>query len=171
MKTFRKILSGLLVLCLLLGTSLPVMAADDTTIIRQLLNYYRHYQSAANTDIDRLLGDLRERSPEKAQRWQRIMDDWQWVNGELDLRSGDLPDHLPDDDSLCIVVLGYGLEKNGDMKPELLERLEVALKSAEKYLESYVLCTGGETANVPGIAGLLGALLQLRQGVFLYRIL
>lgn len=147
MKTFRKILSGLLVLCLLLGTSLPVMAADDTTIIRQLLNYYRHYQSAANTDIDRLLGDLRERSPEKAQRWQRIMDDWQWVNGELDLRSGDLPDHLPDDDSLCIVVLGYQLTPTGKMSKELVGRMEVALDAAKKYPNAYILMTGGATGS------------------------
>ena len=147
MKSFRRIITGILVLCLLLGASLSVQAADDTTIIRQLLNYYRYYQSAANTDIDRLLGDLREQSPEKAQRWQTILDDWRWVNGELDLRSGELPDGLPEDDSLCIVVLGYQLTSSGKMKSELVGRMEIALEAAQKYPNSFILLTGGATAS------------------------
>jgi hypothetical protein len=56
------------------------------------------------------------------------------------------------------VVLGFGLNSDGSMKQELLDRLEVALKSAEKYPEAYVLCTGGETARKKGIseAGQMG---------------
>lgn len=147
MNTFRKIISGLLALCLLLLSPAPALAASDTTIIRQLLNYYRYYQSAANTDIDRLLGDLREQSPEKARRWQTILDDWRWVNGELDLRSGVLPDGLPEDDSLCIVVLGYQLTPTGKMSSELVGRMEVALDAAQKYPNAYILLTGGVTGS------------------------
>ena len=49
---------------------------------------------------------------------------------------------------------------------ELLDRLEVALASAQKYPQAYVLCTGGETSYVPGIseAGEMCAWLK-QQGV------
>ena len=142
----RRILSFLLALSLLWGLPIPARAADETEIICQLITYFRHHQEAAQTDIYRLLQELEAISPEKAQRWQAIMDSWLWTETELNLRSSLLPEGLPDDNSLCIVVLGYELSPLGQMQPELRGRVEVALNAARQYPNAYIMVTGGATA-------------------------
>src|SRR5699024_9003394 len=57
------------------------------------------------------------------------------------------PDGLPKDDTHAFIVLGYALKENGEMEDELIGRLKVALNSAEKYPNSYVLVTGGVEKN------------------------
>jgi hypothetical protein len=79
--------------------------------------------------------------------WRGIMEDWRWSNEEMAVCRDVLPDGLPQDDSLCIVILGYGLRDNGSMKEELIDRLVVGLASALKYPNAYVCVTGGPTAN------------------------
>ena len=69
------------------------------------------------------------------------------IEGDLKLNYGVLPDGLPDTDELCIVALGFQLEPDGSMRPELIERLNVVLESARKYPNSYIVCTGGGTAS------------------------
>ena len=58
----------------------------------------------------------------------------------------ELPDGLPEDDTLCLVVLGFQLNPDGSMRDELIERLNVALAAAEKYSNALIVCTGGGTA-------------------------
>ena len=58
----------------------------------------------------------------------------------------DLPDNLPEDDSLCLVGLGFQLNPDGTMREELIERLKVMLSAAEKYPRALIICTGGGTA-------------------------
>ena len=147
MKIRRLLFAGLLCFSLLLGVLSPVQAAAEAPIVRQLINYFRYHQEAAETDIRRLLQDLEEISPEKADCWTAIMEDWLWTETDLDLRSGVLPEDLPDDDSLCIVVLGYQLSSDGKMKAELVGRMEVALKAAQQYPNAYIIVTGGATAS------------------------
>ena len=147
MKIQKKLVSLLLILAVVLGMALPARAADEATITRQLINYFRHYQEGATTDIYRLLQELEDISPDKATRWTAIMEDWLWTETELDLRSSILPDDLPEDDSLCIVVLGYQLSSSGKMKAELVDRMEVALKAAQQYPNAYIIVTGGATAS------------------------
>ena len=86
---------------------------------------------------------LAAEDPELAEKWGRIMDVWETdvpVNPEL-------PDGLPEDDSLCLVVLGYQLNPDGTMRKELVQRLKVALAAAEKYPNAMIACTGGPTAT------------------------
>ncbi len=157
------------ILCaLLLCGAVSAKGAEVTAqgCIRKMIAYYFHYRDQAAGEIEHQLAVLDELDPKQGAIWQDIMDQWAWANEEMEVSLDVLPDGLPADDSLCIVVLGYGLEKDGGMKPELVERLQVALSSAEKYPEAYVLCTGGETARVPGVteAGQMGQWL-LRQGL------
>lgn len=160
-----------IVLCivLLFTLAVSVRAAElDSTqsIIRDLISYYFHYREQAAEEIDNQLQTLSSLDPKQGEIWREIMESWSWINEEMTVHTGVLPDGLPTDDSLCIVVLGYGLNEDGSMKQELLDRLEVALISAQKYPQAYVLCTGGETSYVPGIseAGKMCAWLQ-QQGV------
>ena len=45
------------------------------------------------------------------------------------------------------MALGYRLNPNGSMRDELKERLRVVEKSAKKYPNAWVVCTGGGTAS------------------------
>ena len=60
--------------------------------------------------------------------------------------NGALPEGLPEDDSLCIVALGFQLNPDGSMSSELVGRCELALACAEKYPEAMIAVTGGGTA-------------------------
>ena len=72
-----------------------------------------------------------------------------WTSPELGdpLHYDVLPDGLPDTNEFCIVVLGFKLNDDGTMQDELIQRLTVALNSANKYkniiymyLENMTLC-------------------------------
>ncbi len=144
----RKILS--FTCCLLLIFSLAIPAAAESNaedLIFQMITYYRYYQDNAAMEIDRLTEELAKTDPAKAQAWRNIMDYWSYVDNSLEVTMDVLPDGLPEDDSLCIVVLGYALNSDGSMRSELVGRLKVALASAEKYPNAYILCTGGGTAS------------------------
>lgn len=145
----KKSLSLMLALLLLLSMPLTVHGAEQNAddYIEQLICYYQYHQEDARLDLDILLEQLAAANPIAAWKWQKIMDHWTWVNTEMDIDPEVLPDGLPQDDSLCIVVLGFALRKDGSMQKELVGRLETALASAEKYPNAYIAVTGGGTAR------------------------
>lgn len=147
--TLRKRLAVLmLVPVLLMSLALPVRAADDTdSLLCKLINYFQYYQDAARTDYDLILEEIAQQDPALAQCWSGIMDFWIWLNRDMEVHTGVLPDDLPEDDSLCIVVMGYYLHSDGRIRDQLRARLEVTLASAQKYPNAYILCTGGGTAS------------------------
>ena len=147
MKNVRKLTCLILSVLLLACAAQPVAAADSRTCIRQMINYYRCYESEAQTDIDRLTEELAGSDPELAEKWGKVMAYWDWVNTEMEVGENCLPDGLPEDDSLGIVVLGYELAADGSIKPQLEGRLEAALRSLEKYPNAFIICTGGGTAK------------------------
>ena len=108
---------------------------------------------------EELLEELEALDPVQGELWSRIVEYWHFANEEMEVYEDALPDDLPDDDSLCIVVLGFELNDDGSMQDELLGRLETALSCAEQYPNAYVVCTGGGTAkDNPDVteAGLMG---------------
>lgn len=145
----RKIAAGLLSLVLIVSLVLPARATQEKpqTYIRKILNYYLHYQQAAETDIRALLEQLAQVDPSEANTWEKIVKQWAWIDQQMQVEADILPDGLPEDDSLCIVIMGYCLNSDGSMQRELIRRLEVALRSAQKYPNAYVLCTGGATSG------------------------
>lgn len=172
MTFLRKLL--IFALCVLLLLPMAAFAATETeqAIVRDLIAYYFHYRQEAAEEIDNQLQTLSSLNPREGELWRQVMERWHWINEEMTVNPECLPDGLPEDDSLCIVVLGYGLKDNGEMKPELISRLETALYCADQYPESYVLCTGGETAYIPGIseAGQMGKWL-LKNGLEEHRLI
>ena len=150
MNTARKWLAVIFALALILsmaGTVFATQSENATNLIRQMINYYLHYQESATTDIDCLVYEMSERNPAKAETWASIMEYWSYVNTDMTLHPDVLPDGLPQDETLCIVVMGYALASDGSMKQELVGRLETALASAQKYPKAYIACTGGGTAK------------------------
>lgn len=139
----------ILALIITLGVHLPVRAASSGAddIIRQLLLYYAHHQENAQTDILRLLDQLEAIDPEQAEDWRMIMDSWHLACSSLTVHSEVLPEGLPQDDTMCIVVMGFALNYNGTMSLELQGRLNTALACAEQYPNAFILCAGGGTAG------------------------
>ncbi len=79
------------------------------------------------------------------QAMQELFSYWDAVN-ENDFVNSEIPEGLPDDDSLCIVILGYSLSPYGEVRDELMTRLDAGIEVAKEYPNAYILVTGGGTA-------------------------
>lgn len=146
----NRFLALILVALLLLSCTVTARAADrDATkpIILKILTYYMTYQEQARTDIEYLLAELEAIDPAQADTWREILHCWYHTYHSMPVCTDVLPDGLPQDDSLCIVVLGFALNGDGSIKPELEGRLEVALRSAQKYPNAYIACSGGANTS------------------------
>ena len=138
----------LLMLALLLAVPATAEEGRDVQkIIEEMVVYYGTYGDGAASRVDALLDEAEALDAVSAAKWRRIMALWGHVGSELTVNAAVLPDGLPDTDALCIVALGFQLNPDGSMRDELIERLNVVLRSAEKYPNALVLCTGGGTAS------------------------
>ena len=150
----KKTINLLLVLCLVVSMVLPVSASvmgDLEEYGVRLIQYYLHHQEKAEDVIWDMTRQMKELDPKQGSVWEKLMFDWAWINSDMPVYEEVLPEGLPGDDSLCIVVMGFGLNADGSMRPELVERLKVGLAFANKYPNAYVLVTGGQTGAVDGI--------------------
>jgi uncharacterized SAM-binding protein YcdF (DUF218 family) len=121
-------------------------AWEKRKTVEELAVYYATYGADAEEKAAELLEKLRGIDAVTAAKWESVMALWKAANTGLEMNENILPDGLPETDELCLVVLGFQLNPDGSMKDELVERLRVALASAEKYPNAYVVCTGGGTA-------------------------
>lgn len=154
----------------------PVSAASGMGKLEEygvrLIQYYLHHQDAATDVIWDITRQMKALDPKQGAVWEKIMFDWAWINHDMPVYEAVLPEGLPEDDSLCIVVMGFGLNADGSMRSELVDRLEVALAFSRKYPNAYVLVTGGQTGAVDGIteAGQMASWLR-KQGLSKSRII
>lgn len=116
-------------------------------IAKDMILYYRDYRNAAETDLLRLSLDIKAQSIQDYQYWDKVIKFWKYVNEKLVINTGGIPDGLPQDDTLCIVILGLKLAEDGSMEPELIRRLQTGLNFANKYPAAFVAVTGGPTAK------------------------
>lgn len=147
----KRLWAAVILLFVLAVGILPVRA-DTQEYRQQLLRAYSMDPDGSSGTIERCLRNLESESPAQGAMWRQIMSDWNQLNHSGFASSRSLRDDLAQDDSLCIVVFGYGLNKNGSMKPELYDRLNVALQAARQYPNAYIAVTGGETSGVKGIS-------------------
>ena len=108
---------------------------------------YRHQVQNRSALIAADVEELKAHDLRLGEAWGDIMDYWDYANSRMEINLDRLPKDLPTDDSLCIVVLGFQLNEDGSMAPELLGRCALALQAAEQYPNAYLLCTGGGTAR------------------------
>ena len=148
----RRVFCMILLLMLLPVLALPAGAkTDEAYYIRQILGECLE-EIPSETKIQTYLDRMSQDYSLQAQVWTQIMDRLFWVNREMEVKRNVLPDGLAQDDSLAIVVMGYQLNRNGSMKPELLDRVAVAIASARKYPNAYIICTGGATSDNPNVS-------------------
>lgn len=147
----RRLLCVALLLALLPVLALPASAKmEESYYIRQILGECLN-EPASEEKIGSYLTQMAREYPDQAEVWAQIMDRWFYVNEDMQIATNVLPDGLPQDSSLGIVVMGFQLNENGSMKPELLDRLAVAIRSAQKYPNAYLICTGGATSDIPDV--------------------
>ena len=136
-------LFAILILCVTVALAPGALAGEKPQsriqpLIEQAVISYAAYGERDN----HALMELSDLEPSVGEKWTHIMDLWEapvTVNGEL-------PDGLPEDDTLCLVALGFQLNPDGTMKEELIQRLKAVLVAAEKYPHALIVCTGGGTA-------------------------
>ena len=98
--------------------------------------------------VSALLNEFSEAHPVYADCINEIINYWKEANADGYVNtSGLLPDDLANDDSLCLMVLGFGLNKDGSMRQELIDRLDLALDCAKQYPNAFIAVTGGGTAS------------------------
>lgn len=121
---------------------MTALAEESESASRELIERFVVSFAAYGERDMQAMDELAEADPVLAKKWNQIMDLWEApvsVNEEL-------PDDLPDDDTLCLVALGFQLNPDGTMRDELIERLKVLLIASEKYPQAVIVCTGGGTA-------------------------
>ncbi len=136
-------LIALLLACLMAAMVLPAAAEEEAAAQTQpLIERIVVSYAADGTRDEQALAALASLDPALGDKWTRIMDLW----GAPVTVNEKLPDTLPDDDSLCLVALGFQLNPDGTMRDELVERLKVLLAAAAQYPHAKIVCTGGGTA-------------------------
>lgn len=120
-------------------------AEGEKEVLQEIIVNYGAYGAEADGYNAELLERLRGLDPQGAEKWGQILDLWKGIN-DLEIHEDVLPDGLPDTDELCLVALGFQLNPDGTMRDELLERLKVLKRCAEKYPNALIVCTGGGTA-------------------------
>ena len=146
----KRLWAALLVLCVLTAGILPVKA-DAQTYQQQMLQLYSG-NPGNSAAIETCLNALEGSDAVQGAVWRQIMSDWDRLNRAGYASCRELEEGLAQDDSLCIVVFGYSLNSNGSMKPEMLDRLKVAVQAAQQYPNAYIAVTGGETAGIRGVS-------------------
>ena len=147
MKKWKWIINIVLVLCLAAGlAACGAPKRESGEIIKEMLLYYGNYGDEAEDKVEELLKELRKNDKDAAEKWECVMDLWAHEAAGVRINYTVLPDGLPATDELVIVALGFQLYPDGRMKEELLERLKVVKRCAEKYPNAFVVCTGGGTA-------------------------
>ena len=151
MKNLAKKIAALLAsVCLLV--QMPVSARAEISdeqykLINDMVFAYKMDPVGNQKEIRTMLRQLKKTDRNLGMVWENIMDAWARSNDDFELNEGELPDDLPKDNSLGIVVLGFELKPDGEMSEELIGRCTLALECANKYPEAYVIVTGGGTAR------------------------
>ena len=139
----RNLPAMILVCCLAFAVMIPAAAEETPSAAQPLIERIVISYAADGTRDEEALSVLATQDPSLGEKWTRIMDLWKapvTVNETL-------PDGLPQDDSLCLVGLGFQLNPDGTMREELVERLNVMLAASKQYPNAIIVCTGGGTAE------------------------
>lgn len=142
-------------------------------LVTDMVYAYRMQVENRNRIIEADVDALKEHDAPLGEAWGGIMEYWDYADNRMELNYETLPETLPRDDSLCIVVLGFQLLPDGGMAPEMLGRCELALAAAKQYPNAYLAVTGGGTAAGNALATEAGVMAEwfLEQGIDQSRII
>ena len=115
-------------------------------LVTDMVYAYRMQLEDRGRIIEADVAALKEHDEPLGEAWGGIMEYWDYADTKIVLNFDRLPEDLPKDNSLCIVVLGFQLLPDGSMAQEMLGRCELALAAAQQYPNAYLAVTGGGTA-------------------------
>ena len=115
-------------------------------LVSDLVYTYAAKQDAGIAEQLKLLEELKAEDVAMEAQWHEILDYWRYVNNDFAPQAGEIPEGLAEDDSLCVVVLGFQLRPFGSMTEELVGRCETALACLARYPNALLAVTGGGTA-------------------------
>ena len=127
----------------------PLRGYSEKTyrLVSDLVYTYAARQEEALDEERKLLDELRAEDDALGRLWEEIWEYWRYVNNNFSVQPGVIPEGLAEDDSLCIVALGFQLRPDGGMEEELVGRCETALACLERYPNALLAVTGGGTAS------------------------
>ena len=168
MRKFHLVITFILIICIISAglllfipayfghgqssVSSDAVSEDCDSVIEEMILAYGQDPGLSDSDISGYLKRIKAADRSEYNLWKKCMESWKYINEDLVINTGFLPDSLPKDDSLCIIVLGYQLNSDGSMRSELIHRLDKALECAAEYPEAYILVTGGGTASLDSTA-------------------
>ena len=121
--------------------------AETYKLVTDLVYAYRHLGAEGWPQVENTLAQLNTVDPKLGVLWDGIMRKWAYVREDMVLQPGVLPDGLPQDDTLCIAVMGHQLLPDGRMDAEMQKRCEIGLSMVQKYPNAFLAVTGGGTAS------------------------
>ena len=133
---------AVMLVCCLIAAAVCPAAAEEEVMPRSLIERIVVSYAADQARDEQAISVLSSVDPVLGEKWGRIMELWEAPAPVND----SLPDSLMQDDSLCLVALGFQLNPDGTMRDELIERLKVLLRASEQYPNAMIVCTGGGTA-------------------------
>ena len=124
------------------------LSYDKNTLplVNEMISVFEKKGTKGSSEIEALLSELKAKDRDIGELWKKIMDHWAYVSSDLLITQDSLPDDLPEDESLCLLVPGFQLNEDGSMRPELIERLKLAKRCAAQYPAARLLLTGGPTS-------------------------
>jgi uncharacterized SAM-binding protein YcdF (DUF218 family) len=110
-------------------------------------NLINNYTQGNDSVVDEILESIKELDESIYERDLEIINYWHYIDDEMKLNEDVAPYYLPKTADHAFVLLGFGLNDDGSLKPEAIGRCEVAYKSALRYPKSKLYITGGGTAK------------------------
>lgn len=144
MKKFSKILLVFVLFLTMMSNTYAYSRDENDKVVNLTAKTIISY--ALGFDTKGYLNDMKDVSIDDYEIWNKIVDYWNYIENDMIENKDIAPDGLPTNNHVFI-VLGYALNEDGTMQDELIGRLNVALKSAKKYPNSYILVTGGVEKN------------------------
>ena len=128
-------------------SGLPVAEQSSEELEQLLITEYSYGDGHISEKVSDLLLRLSEEDQDEGEKWQSLMNLWEYVNTDMNINTGSCPDMAAGGGNPVIVVMGFHLNPRGSMREELVRRCRAALKCAKKYPDSYIIVTGGATAS------------------------
>jgi hypothetical protein len=94
-------------------------------LVKKGILFYKEYRNNAETDIQKIIFEIGLINKTLQIYWDKIFKFWKFIDNSLIINKEEISLDIIDDNSLCLIVLGYQLFPNGTMQQELYERLEI----------------------------------------------
>lgn len=144
MKRLSKILLSVLMISGLVSNTYAYSRDENSKVVKNVGQLIMNYALGLNTE--KPLNKIKDISSDDYEIWNNVINYWDYIENDMVENIGGVPEGLPENNHVFI-VLGYVLNDDGTMQDELIGRLQVALESAKKYPNSYILVTGGVEKN------------------------